>query len=1255
MGRRLLSLKGRFQWGGITRLHTNDRGQRQFSKLENVYVSRDGQELRHFPGFASIIDLTAINNTNGYERYVPDAIRPVLTGATSPWYSDQPYVASTHQSLLSRAKPSAYFAFEQIGNEVFILGETRFREDPLFTLGGPSGTPILIQDAHTNGVSGGAWILDLTGAPAACTLNDSTGPGLNGLQVGDHIHIEGLERADDDATIQAHYDTHLNGRVHEVASIVSQTVTLVTTIAGGSTVANGAGTTVDQVRNIHRVRFPRSQASPGTSGIAVYDSDYNNRPDDPDALTVWRVISGISLIDPALNYDRPACYPAWVANRQRDFGDNAATDAVEGIIYDGSPGAPIKGLSRREQRRLPYRPSVVPALDRLILGCPQYGCLFQVPALASIDPSLWPGGRSTTTTGAVVPWNGVYDRPRALGIPKARLVESWFTEPLTPGVGPGTAAERSVLNSWWTGLTPADNAGLSTGTYKMAITWYDPATGEEGLPSDTVTIDVPPANDFGTAWIRVAYLHPGYHFCETYVFRMNVYLSAAGGEALAFYGSFDMVDVQELTSITNTRQVRASSSVYGATHTTPLAVNSLVRWFDLPLPGTSQTDISPYLDSTRLAPASASMPRGAEACRYIRGVLFAGGSLGNSGPNGQMWAGRASAIFTGENQFFDGQSILIRAHGKSSAAIPGGDIDGTPRTSTLGIAGRCFPDAYQGIEMLEENLLPGSQNLVRVEQVLNRRLLDSQDFTVQGSLLWMHHERLRVTNGVSYYDRWRSVDTTPQDPPNSYDVTDTDVRYLMPRGQLQIGDPGEPGRSSPAFIKIVDPNDGDDIRAIGHLGGSAIVCTQSETYSYSWYRNPAGEEPQLMSNEFGCIGANTMVEFDGGLAWLSSRGPVAIGQGLQHVGSDVAENFYGRTRRYLADKTGMMRHSWGAHDAQRGLVLWGLVTRNGRLNIETGVFEPSIQWEGSTVSAATSENLTDEQMSRMPCDEVLIWSYRANAFSTWRPPVGLEVYWMRELRAADGQTRMCFLAADGRIYALDDEMSDRGKVSFSEATFGDSDHVVETTNAGSNSATLTFQHPDGHVTDANAGQRNLAPLIRFGMLVEFLDDAGNVTFETTVGAVNNPTATTVTPTSVTMSAPATWSIGQKVRLSARQRATIVSNYIGAETSDTMSVDAVQVRYTNAGKGSSNARVTCFKSEEGYDSGATGREQLFSQTGVWEALGFQDASQTVPTDILKLGRRKRFSQGRIEGQEIAVQIEITGEAQTRIQDISLEVG
>jgi len=1223
MGQRLLSLKGnKAAWSGVSRLETNDRGRRKFHRLENCYVSQDGSEIRQFPGYGTFIDLTEESRPAGLEqvgfaRYVPEAVRPVIayTSPSDPYRFPQEYDPAVSQSLHSRAKPSCFFGFEQIGNEIYIIGESRFREQPLYD---SSRNKLTIAAVQASG--GGNYLITLSGVTGVNSATD-TGRGLNGFFPGHIVYIDELTLTAGSDADQALVDNELVGKYHEATAISGSPSFLTLRTIASSSVNSGLATSAEG--EIHRIRPNRSEVYPAY-GVDPYTSIYDNRPDDPDALTSWRITAPVDMLD----FSESACYPAWVANRQRDFGDDASTQDAEGIVLYQSGGVEVRGASRREQRRLPYRPNIECALNRIILAAPQYGCMFQIPVLVPSDPEDW---ASPTSSDIGVPArnNGLFDRPRALGIPKARLIDSLATTAnVSPG-DPGTTFQYSANISARFG---SPTRGITTdGTYKVAISFEDPGTGDEGVASEPIEVVIPPSGYTSYAYtIRLNYIHPGYHFPECSAYKINVYLAVPGDDALAFYGQFEM----EEAPFDPFKSGYAISSHFGLEPVTPTQEPALYRSFDLPLLNDTG-DLDGVLDPTRLAPQSATMPRGAEACKFIRGVLFSGGSMGNAGKHNQLWRAKASSRYADGNSFWEEDEMHIRAHSILDAAIPSGlsSVDGDSDSGTLGTAGRAFPDAYEGVSVLVGDLFPGGDVIRQVDRVLNRDVPSL--FDLEGaSIRYWNSEILRLRR-----DAWNRSRRAGQSPNTAdIEITGEDIYYVMPRGQVQIADPGNPNRSNPSFIKLVDPSKGDDTSAFGHLNGSAIFCTRRETYTYSWYRNPAGEEPNQLSNEFGCIASNSMVEFDGGLAWLSARGPVALGQGIQHIGADVAEDFFGQDRIYRHDSTGMMRHSWGVHDANRGLVMWGLLRRDS---------DQRVSYEGSTY---TVETATDEVLSRFPCDEVLIWSYRANAFSHWKPPAGLEVLWMRPLRDKRGYTRMCFLAADGRIYALDDEWSDANSVF--NGTQSELEVVASAT--ATSSTTFSFTGAATYKYGDSAGiQQNLAMLLRPGMLVEFLDEDGCMVADSTIDTITT-TDQSGGASVIELSAATSWKEGQTVRIGGRSRAKIISTFIGSETSDTMQVQRLQMRYSTRGSGYSNVRVQAFKSESELGGGENAR--VVDMTGgKWVPVGKISGSTAVPSEIERLGLRKNFSQGEVSAPEVAFQIEITGEAQVRIQDLSLEVG
>ena len=194
--------------------------------------------------------------------------------------------------------------------------------------------------------------------------------------------------------------------------------------------------------------------------------------------------------------------------------------------------------------------------------------------------------------------------------------------------------------------------------------------------------------------------------------------------------------------------------------------------------------------------------------------------------------------------------------------------------------------------------------------------------------------------------------------------------------------------------------------------------------------------------------------------------------------------------------------------------------------------------------------------------------------------------------------------------------------------------------------------------DGGSTQRNLLHYLREGMLVEFLDSRGYVTATTTIASVTTTDDDNSDFSTIELAASQTWvgpGDGQRVRIGSRPRMTLLSTYIGAETPDTLTVDAVQLRYTIRGGGFTNVAVRLAKIEDGNTSGEESRLVSMTLAGKMEPVGRLEAGQTVSTELDTMGRRKVFKNGSASAPEVAVLMEVQGEAQIRIQDIALEVG
>lgn len=1221
MGSGLVSFKGD-TWRGRTLLANNDRGDRRMVRIVNGYVSCDGHEIRSFPGWRTLVDLSDENNpSGGYNHDIIDAMRPVLEPPTPNDFYTQVYdgTTSAKQTLLCHAEPRYIEWFEQVGDVLTIGGITRFRECPIYDSNRIE--PTIVSASNIQDGGNFRFFLRFSSLPASRTIND-TGASLNGVAVGDVFYIEGLT-VSGNATLQAAIDTHVNGKVHVLHQINAGGPDLrFFTDLGG--VLGGAGPWTVTAGTCRRVRPNRSNTYLTPSGMDPYHSDPMTRIDDWNALTTWRIIPTLPMT--IGNCTSHVAHTAYVANRRRDFADEAS-NFNEGVLTDEADG--VRGVSRREQKELPYRMVPEPSGDRIIIAVPGYNCLFQVPLMIPVNPELWPA--TPTVDGLGVQWfaNDQFDQPRALGLPKGRLIESIYTPaPSSPSETHQSADVTHLL----TALSTSPQFSFPAGTYRMCITYADSATGDEGEPSEPVEFTVP-SNGYAYV-INVSYMLPGYIMPECVADELRVYMTDTDGEAFGLYkslplrhltGSLDYLGYA-LENATGFSPTDLSSKYGPDAGYTPGDLTMAREWntLRLPLARDNGGGIGDSIDFFR-PPLPIGMPRGASAVKMVRGFLLAGGHLGTEGVNGSLYPAFGSLRVPGG----DTNVVELRQHQSSNILLP---ADGA-LTDGFGLSSRNFPDSCQGITALSKKLVPNNMGReFQVDRVLNRKSsMRTSDASQMNVINW---ERLQTVRPVLDPD-FRETPMAPAHP--DYEVINQPFWWRMFKGQLQVGEPGLPGRVSKAGgfgIKIIDYNKDDDITAIGELAGNAVICSRYETYFLGWSTSPLGQEPTVITTEYGCIAPNSMVEFDGGLAWISEKGPVAIGgAGLQHIGKDIEEDFVGSTRRYLTDSKGMMRHTWSCHDAARGLVMWGMVVGDIAL----------VESNGDTINFV---NGSDGVRSRAACNEVLIWSYRTGSFSVWNPPTGLEVLWMRELAIKEptftntGVVYTCFLANDNRIYALDDAWNDCN------------DGCLATTAVAAGTASTSLQvaatlwATDG-VANGGDSAREISTaygssgngfLLRVGTIVQALNADGEIEWETTVEAADPSTDV------VTLAAAQTWTRGQTILLGVKPALEIESTSLGAEFLMNGHAKHVQVRYGLHGTGRCNATVWLLKTElDSIGGGPTEPIRCGKTMGKF-----------AKTDTAgRLGLRRSLP-AEVTAPELALRMHVSGERQIRIADVALEL-
>ena len=375
------SFKSDTGWRGMT---TSSKSLPQhFDLLENCYVSGDGSEIRSMPGYVCLVDPVSdarvATDTGptaapfGYESIHIDARRPVVTSVVADSYNTMSTAAAATDVMAIWNRPKVIHGVEQVHGRWVFFGESTDRYEPIFNAG---RTAFVYIESYDDSGAGTTVDLTLNAIP-------STGAGsFNAVsnQFGiNKVYIEGIT-----GTLAS----LLNGKVHTVSGVSSNVVTI-TTNPGGTI----SSVTLQTPAIIARVSH-KSSTDPST--------DISH---DKESLTIWTATSKGSVWSNPIE----RVYPAHVANRQRDFGD------ATGNIREGATDTfdSTTCVSRRAQLPLPYR--IVPhvAGNRLIMVAPGYGCVFQAPVIAPVD-------FSESSDAAGIQWisNDIFDKPRALGVPK---------------------------------------------------------------------------------------------------------------------------------------------------------------------------------------------------------------------------------------------------------------------------------------------------------------------------------------------------------------------------------------------------------------------------------------------------------------------------------------------------------------------------------------------------------------------------------------------------------------------------------------------------------------------------------------------------------------------------------------------------------------------------------------------------------------------------------------------------------------------
>lgn len=675
------------------------------------------------------------------------------------------------------------------------------------------------------------------------------------------------------------------------------------------------------------------------------------------------------------------------AAQNADFEFEVANRYGKGSRFGGIPA----NLSfARGQQVLPYKPGLEIVDDRLLINVPGYECIFQVPSMSRIVSEGQPQIAYT---------------PRCLGVPKAIIND------VDTGQGAGGA--------------------LADGDYWIRVAYKDQYTGEVGLASEALKVTI--AAGGGTGAVELYVVWPGEHMPECLALNAILFVSKRNANK-EFMGA-----VKEFTIPANTD---------ASTRGTVLA-------------GTFSWNETTDIDWTYAPPRLEQMPAGAKSMRTLRGFTFFGGKQGDYGDDGQFILGPV-------RKYTDPTlgDILV------TNAIDDAQDGTTPiYKQGFGIGSQSIPTALAGLIAKTFTFFTGGKYSERADRTINQR---------------------QASTGLNAANAHEEINhTILHEKITTMNANEHAMQVNLDRGIMQFSEQGFPG-VIPAINRIfADTDFGEDIEGIGKTGNTLIICTRNQTYGLSFASGPRGRPPVQLSTRFGCIAPNSMVEFDGGVAWLSDRGPVAmIGNTVQWVGRPLRDHFVGPDSIYTRDSRGMMYHSVGVHDPERALVIigvnkdspgadatWGSfsldithyqdvglpATRAPQVEITTsvahGLRAGDIFYSNGFDAASGGEFLNgfhrvyevptpttlrfmstntagltpvsgpklykNGEMSKFGCDELLIWSYSTNKWSTFQMPRGLRCVWLDRVQVEDGSWRTAFMDQNGVIYAFDDLWGDR--------------------------------------------------------------------------------------------------------------------------------------------------------------------------------------------------------------------------------------
>jgi hypothetical protein len=658
IGSQRFSLRGDGPWQGLTTLSKS--APFQFLELEDCYVSKDGSELRMFPGFVCVLDPETPTRSAANDQpfgFIANHVagrRGFLT-ATTPYKYE---IAVPPERQIIWTRPTTLHCVEMVNHRWQFIGESDFTREPVRRADLTAFVTVVSYDDN--------------GANTELTLDANpltTAGAFNSLQVNDPITLEGLTGTSSNL---------LNGKRHVVTVIAANVVTISTNIGAIPAQAGQTGR-LDRVTN--------------NAGVGTDVSD------DKESLTLWTSVSRgrIDLLDTTV-------FPAHVANRQRDFGDPT------GNLKQGNSNAGTVngGRSRRRQKPVPFR--VVPhvAGNRLIIAAPGYGCVFQAPSV--VPPNF---DAASESQGVNATCNDVYDMIRCLGVPKAVM---WEDPDKAEATSVHVRVEAGPASSAHWGGSDASVSGRN-GSYQFKIAYRDDATSEQGLTSEPIKITTGVVSAF--EGINLFIYFPGYLVHECLALTVDLYRTQKDGTEFFFDRTITLTGVDA-----GLGQLAAGSKygLTPASGTTEFFLHAIFRpsYITDALLATRRTLSSAIPETIEQMPMGCKAARTIRGFTMLGGALGNAGARREmmKGTLTLRYSGEAGGVpmsnFNALNFYPDrvGSAYVDDFSNPIAGSFEGAEED-------FGCAAKNIPPAYAGQLIASATLWPFPRKVVRLGKIEN--------------------------------------------------------------------------------------------------------------------------------------------------------------------------------------------------------------------------------------------------------------------------------------------------------------------------------------------------------------------------------------------------------------------------------------------------------------------------------------------------------------------------------------------------------